>query len=129
MYTEIVRRPLIALGLVLVVGATPVMGAICALDCDRPRVANTKAACHGTLGASDNHNVRGAAHACGHRHEGVVALVTNSSAREVGSIMALVAPSLTPLVLTPQTARVSMTHGPPGSIARRTTSLNTVLRI
>jgi hypothetical protein len=130
MYTEIVRRPLIALTLVLIVGITPVTGAICALDCDPPTAANTKPACHETPGSNGYQNVRAAAHPCGHHHDDVVAVVTGSSARE-GAVSgpALATISHIPLVLTLHSTPVSMTHGPPGSIGRIGSSFNTVLRI
>jgi hypothetical protein len=125
-----VRRPLIALVLALVVGASPVIGAICALDCDGPITANTKSTCHGTPAPSGNQKLRAVAHTCGHHHNGVVAIVRGSSAREVGMSSAdLATMSLISPVLGLQSTPVSMTHGPPGSIGRKASSLNTVLRI
>jgi hypothetical protein len=130
MYTGLVALRSIALVVALLVGVTPVIGAICQLDCDRPKAQSTKPACHSTSGASDGASMRDVAHPCGHRHDGLVAFVAGSSAREVGMSIAPLAVTSVPNLMTAlQGACVFMTHSPPGLIARTATSLNTVLRI
>ena len=130
MYTgRVVRFRASALVLVLLLAATPVLGLVCAMDCDQPPATS---ACHESTASAGGPVVRGAHHGCDHDHTtGNPALVAGASVRDsIGAVVAVPVPTLAH-ASTAQTrvANAPAMHGPPGLIFRTTSSQITVLRI
>lgn len=130
MYTGAVRLRSFALALALLVAATPVIGIVCAMDCDQPLA--TSVPCHDATVPHDGIRLSAAPHACDHDHAGgTPALLTSASAREsVGTSVAALAPAVV-FALLPEAdaAAAGAMHGPPALSARSTPFLITVLRI
>ena len=131
MYTGgVVTLRSFALVLALLIAAPPVLGVVCAMDCDQPPA--TSSACHDTSGPRGGTTLRAVPHACDHDHaEARPALPTSSSARySVGTSVAASAPTLV-LATLPETHRATAgaSWGPPGVIAGIRSSHITVLRI
>jgi hypothetical protein len=130
MYTGVVRLRSFALALALLVAATPAIGIVCAMDCDRP--PPTSLPCHGATVPPDGTTLRAAPHACDYDHTGgSPALLASASARDSVGI-SLVAPALTlALAILPEAhaATAEAMHGPPGLSAPGTSFHITVLRI
>ena len=130
MYTGIVRLRSFALALALLVAAAPVIGIVCAMDCDQPPAVSFT--CHDANVPHAGMTLRNAPHACDHDHGGASpALVTSSSARDSAGIS--VAASASPFVIAilpeANAATAGATHDPPGLSARRPSFHITVLRI
>ena len=126
----VVRRRSFALVLALVVAATPVIGLVCAMDCDQPPAAS--APCHDESVSHGGLTLRGTSHACDHDHTGASpALLAGSSARDsVGTSVEVGSPTLVHALLSEaHTAAAGAMHGPPVLNARSTSSHITVLRI
>lgn len=128
MYTGTVVRS-VTFMLALLLAATPVLGAVCAMDCDPPPATH---ACHKAADAGDAPTVRGAPHRCDHDHStGSPALVPSTGARDSGGILlGLPLATLAHASLIDARVAIAALHGPPGLSGRNTTpSLITVLRI
>jgi hypothetical protein len=129
-YTGPVRLRSFALALALLVAATPVIGIVCAMDCDQPPA--TSLPCHDATVPHDGITLRAAPHACDHDHTGAgPALLTSASGRDsVGTSIASLAPTFVfAIVPEPHATAAGAMHGPPGLSARSWSSLITVLRI
>jgi hypothetical protein len=131
MYTgAVVRLRSFGLVLSLLVAATPVMGVVCAMDCDRPPA--TSLPCHGPTVPREGILLHAAPHACDHDHTGgSPALLTNASARGSEGISVVSAAPTLALAFLPEAhgASADAVHGPPGLGARRASFHVTVLRI
>jgi hypothetical protein len=129
-YTRTVRFRAVAFVIALFFGLSPVVGAICELDCDDSQPKQTQQDCHRTPGSTDGTSVRDGGHACGHRHNDVPAFVAGPNARDVTSLSVAVLPAATLHSVAParEGSRSPLTHGPPGSTAR-ITAFSTILRI
>jgi hypothetical protein len=131
MYTGgVVRLRSFALALALLVAATPVIGVVCVVDCDRSLA--TWPPCHDATVSHDGITLRAAPHACDHDHTGKSpALLTGANTRDsVGISVAASAPTLVHAILPEAHAATACAlHGPPGLATRSTSSLITVLRI
>src|SRR3990170_812604 len=99
MYTgSVVRLRSFALVLALLVAATPVIGVVCAMDCEQPLA--TSSPCHDATDPQGGITLRAAPHACNHDHTGVIpALLSSASARDVIGISGAT-PALTPVLVT-----------------------------
>jgi hypothetical protein len=119
-----------ALGVALLVAGSPVIGLVCALDCDRPPA--TASACHSRSTTSEASTLRGTTHVCGHRHVSEPpALLTGTTGRQhvVPSFAAAPLDSVRTSLSVPAIGAVLAMHDPPGLKARTAKSLTTVLRI
>ena len=112
----------------LLVASAPVIGMVCALDCDRP----ASPPCHGASPSHDGITWQVTPHACGHEHMSAsLGLLSSASVRNTVQI-SVAAPSLTRIFeilpeIDPMTA--SALHGPPGVTPRSRSSQITVLRV
>ncbi len=131
MYTGgAVRLRSFALVLAFLVAAAPVIDAVCQMDCGRPPAASSP--CHEAGAPQDGPSLRGAPHACDHRHTGgSPARVTSAADRdEVGILLAVPSATLAyASVPEARTAACAAMHGPPGLGARSVSSRLTALRI
>ena len=130
MYTGVVRFRSFALALALLVAATPVIGIVCAMDCDQP--PPTSSTCHDGSVLHAGVTLRGAPHACDHDDGGATpALLTTSSARDsAGTSVAALAPTFVLAIIPSAHSSVAgAMHGPPGLSTRNTSFHTTVLRI
>jgi hypothetical protein len=123
-----VRLRSFAFVVALLLTSTPVVGAICEMDCDQ---VPANPPCHESARFPGGPAVRGAQHACNHDHSTESpALLAGAGARD--SVRAFVVLPLTTLAhaLAPD-ARVAILamHGPPGLGGRSTPSATTILRI
>ena len=129
MYTGVVRLRSFALALALLVAATPVIGIVCAMDCDQTPA--TLLPCHDATVSQNGNTLRAAPHACDHDHTGASpALLASASGRD--SVATLVAPlAMFVFAILPEAhaAAAGAMHGPPGLSARSTSLHITVLRI
>src|SRR5262245_27920128 len=122
----VVRLRLFTSALALVIGATPLMGVLCRMDCDQPPAASR---CHESLAVPDGPIVRGTHHPCDHDHiAGSPALIASSAARDsVGGLVAAVPlPALTYTLMPDAGSAVASLHGPPSSDRRSLFSRTTV---
>ena len=112
----------------LLLAAAPVIGVVCALDCDRP----ASPPCHGAAPAHDGIAWQVAAHACGHEHMGAsLGLLSSAIVRHMVEI-SVAAPSLTLVFVgLPKVnpATTSASNGPPGLTPRNMSSPISVLRV
>jgi hypothetical protein len=130
MYTDtVVPFRLFALALALLVAATPVIGVVCAMDCERPPAASP--ACHDSMVPDDGTMLRAAPHACDHGQTGDPALLTNDSTRDsVGNSVAPATPTRALAILfEAHAAAADLMHGPPGVRSRSTSVHITILRV
>ena len=130
MYTGIVRLRSFALALALLVAATPVIGIVCAMDCDQPPA--TSSTCHDGSVLHAGITVQSAPHACDHDHGGASpALLTNASGRDSSGTSAAALSFTFVLAILPEAhaPAAGAMHSPPGLSARSTSFQSTVLRI
>ena len=123
----VVRLRFFTLVLALLVAATPVIGVVCEMDCDRPTAASPR--CHQSNVPHDGVTLRDVPHACHHDHtSGRPAFLTSASGRDaVGTSFGALTATLVPAILAEtHAAACGALHGPPG---RRTSPHITVLRI
>jgi hypothetical protein len=128
MYTgQVVKFRVFAFVLALLVAATPVLGAVCQMDCDQVPAAP---ACHQSMSKPDGPIVRGTHHPCDHDHTGgSPALLANATAHDsAASVVGVSVPTATHEALVDVRPAAS-THGPPGPNSLSTSSLITILRI
>jgi hypothetical protein len=128
MYTDgVVRLRSVALVLAFLFVATPLLAAVCEIDCDQPPVAS---ACHNAA-VPEGATVRGAQHACGHDHAtGRPALLAGASARDsIATLVAAAVPALAHASVHSARVAAGASHGPPGLIGRSTSSRIAILRI
>jgi hypothetical protein len=129
MYTgQVVKFRVFAFVLALLVAATPVLGAVCQIDCDQAPAAP---ACHQSMSKPVGPIVRGTHHSCDHDHTGgSPALLANATARDsAASVVGVSVPTATHEALVDVRLTVTSTHGPPGPNSLSTSSLITILRI
>jgi hypothetical protein len=130
MYTGgVVRFRSFALALALLVAATPVIGVVCAMDCDRSLA--TWPPCHDEPIPHDGITLRAAHHACDHDHTGGRPALLISPGRDPVGISVAAPALMLAVAILPEAhaATACALHGPPGLTARSTSSLITVLRI
>jgi hypothetical protein len=124
-----VRLRSFALVVALFVGATPVIGVVCELECEPPA---TSSGCHESSAPHDEAAVRSAQHPCDQDHTtDEPALLKSASGRDSAGASVAVSMSLLPhaSVSETRTATAAAMHGPPGLSGRRTPSRTIVLRI
>jgi hypothetical protein len=129
MYTgRVVRLRWFAFIVTLVLAATPVLGAVCQMDCDQVRATPP---CHESASSPNGPIVRSAQHACNHDHStGSPALLASVSARDlVGNFVAIPVPTLAHAFLPDAGVTILAIHGPPGLSDRSTSFTITILRI
>jgi hypothetical protein len=127
MYTRNVNVRALAFVVALCLGLSPIIGAVCELDCDAPQARQMTQECHAASELSHGTTVRAAAHACGHQHADIRAFVAGPNARETAlASSSAVTPHF--VVAARQASLVPLMHGPPSSTIR-TNALSTVLRI
>ena len=129
LYTGGVRFRAAAFVLALLVGASPIIGTVCTMDCDQPSRAKSPP-CH-DAGARHGLTWHGAPHACDQDHTAArPALLTSvaggSGGPSVGALNAIVAWAF---LSDRRVASAGGLHGPPGISAHRPSSSITVLRI
>lgn len=125
---DVVRSRSLALFLAVLVAATPILGLVCAIDCEEPAAAASS--CHVAESSTAVQKMAGTLHRCDQDHTtGAPAVVFGSSAREcLGAFVPLVFATIAPAPGRDPLAIRAM-HGPPGPGGRDTSFLNTVLRI
>jgi len=119
-----------ALMLALLFAATPMLGIVCEMDCDRP--AAPSSACHEAAAPQDGASLRGAPHACDSDHAGSrPARLTSTNGRDsVGPAFDAGRPAVAHGYFRETwTAPAALMHDPPGLTARSTSSHLIVLRI
>jgi hypothetical protein len=129
MYTErVVRLRVFAFIVALVLAATPVLRAVCQMDCDQVRTTPT---CHESASSPDGPTVRGTQHACNHDHStGSPALLASVSARDsVANFVVIPVPTLAHAFVPDAGVAILAMHGPPGLSGRSTSFTITILRI
>jgi hypothetical protein len=128
MYTgRVVRLRWFAFIVALVLAATPVLGAVCQMDCDQVRATPT---CHESASSPDGPIVRGAQHACNHDHStGSPALLASVSARDSVANSAIPVSTLAHAFVPDAGVTILSMHGPPGLSGRSTSFTTTILRI
>jgi hypothetical protein len=132
MYTErVVRLRSFALMLALLVAATPVVGILCAMDCEPPVAAAPS--CHeaSATGPQDAVTLRAVLHACDHDHTGGSPSVTVAGERDSAgfSVVAQASAAAVAIFDEAYAATTVGLHGPPGLTTRRSLARSTVLRI
>ena len=114
--------------LAVLLTATPALGVVCEIDCDRGP-ATSDSHCHGS-DASDTAKVASGGHACDHDHAvgGQTFLVSSNSRDVIGSVATVPPATLHSRAVDARVA-IPATHGPPGLSARNPSSRITILRI
>jgi hypothetical protein len=111
----------------LVLAATPVLGAVCQMDCDQVRATPP---CHESASSPNGPIVRGAKHACNHDHStGSPALLASVSARDSVASFASPVPILAHAFVPDAGVTILAMQGPPGLSDRSTSFTITILRI
>jgi hypothetical protein len=128
MYTgRVVRFRSFAFLLALLLTATPVLGVVCEMDCDRPPASSE---CHQSTSSASGPTVRRVQHGCHHDHTtGRPAVLASASARDsVASVVAIGLPTLAHALLSDVRVAMLAMNGPPGVIGRSTSTI-IILRI
>ena len=116
--------------LALLVAVSPLIGVVCALDCDLPSAASPL--CHVAAVSDDGVAWQVSPHSCGHEHMNASpGLLSSASSRNMAE-SSVAAPSLTPVfVILPavDVIAASVLHGPPGVTPRSRSLPITVLRV
>lgn len=129
MYTcRVVTIRSVALVPALLFGLSPVLGIVCAMNCDQ--LPSTQA-CHQSVDSREEPSLRSTRHVCDHDHTtGKPALFVSSSTRDsVATFVAVPVPALAHVSLPDAHLAVASLHGPPGLNGRSTRSRVTLLRI
>jgi hypothetical protein len=131
MYTGgVVRHRFFAFVVALLIAVTPVIGAVCEMDCAQPPAASTP--CHQANVPHEGTTLRGTSHGCDHDHTGgTPAMLTRAIGRDsVGPSCAVPLPAPVQARFSDiRTSAAAVTHDPPGLTCRSTSSYLTVLRI
>lgn len=132
MYTRsVVRLRSVAVILALSIAVTPVIGALCGMDCDEGQAPVAKSHCHEASTATGGTAFRAAPRGCDHDHGlSTPAFLTKANHRDSGQLSAptAVLPASTHAFTATRPALVTMS-GPPGSSGRSPSSRCSVLRI
>ena len=117
--------------LALLVAATPVMGIVCAMDCERP--VATASTCHEASATAPQNDVtlQAVLHACDHDHTGGSPALAAAGDRDSAAFSVVAQAPTAALVIVAGTyaATAVGSHGPPGLTPRSSLSRPTVLRI
>jgi hypothetical protein len=118
--------------LALLVAATPVMGTLCAMDCERP--VATASTCHEMSVTAPQNDVtlQAVLHACDHDHTGGSPALAAAGDRDPAAFsVGAQAPTAAALAIFAGTYGPTPVglHGVPGLTARSSLSRSTVLRI
>lgn len=120
-----------ALMLALLVAATPVMGVVCATDCERP--VATASSCHEASAAApqDVVTLRQVLHSCDHDHSGASPGLAATGERDPGRTSAVAQAPMAARAILPQAYAASAVrlHGPTELTPRNSLSHSTILRI
>jgi hypothetical protein len=129
MYTGGVRLRWFAFVVALIVAATPMVGALCAMDCNHPRAVTSH--CHDVAPADESVTFRAVPHACNHDHTAMnPALLSGVSGRPLSAPLSGAAPMPSHwMVHALGSLRATPMDGPPGPIGYGTPFPIAVLRI
>ena len=116
--------------LALLVAVSPLIGVVCALDCDRPSAASPP--CHVAAVSDDGVTWQISPHACGHEHMNASpGLLSSAGARNM-AVSSVAASSLALVFVNRPAVEViaaSVLHGPPGVTSRSRSLPITILRV